>query len=209
MKKSPALPYRRGVGIVLVNEHGKVFVAERADARGGWQMPQGGIDKGEAPRRAVFREMLEEIGTDKAEIVAVTKRWLRYELPKELLGTAWRGKYRGQEQKWFLMRFTGTDRDIDIATEHPEFVAWKWLTFTRLPKVIVPFKRALYEQVVAEFAPLVNPLPKRNARAPKKTSSSSGQARGRQKKKQRPAKSSLNAAEYRPERAPAAFDHEP
>jgi putative (di)nucleoside polyphosphate hydrolase len=169
-RNPPTLPYRRGVGIVLVNDRGKVFVGERADARGAWQMPQGGIDKGETPRRAAFREMLEETGTDKAEIVAVTKRWLRYELPKALLGTAWRGKYRGQEQKWFLMRFTGTDRDIDIATEHPEFVAWKWLTFTRLPKVIVPFKRELYEQVVTEFAPLMEKPSKSKARAPKKLS---------------------------------------
>ncbi|TAK98673.1 MAG: RNA pyrophosphohydrolase [Rhodospirillaceae bacterium] len=166
IKKTPqSLPYRRGVGIVLVNDRGKVFVGERAGAPGAWQMPQGGIDKGETPRRAAFREMLEEIGTEKAKIVAVTKRWLRYELPKELLGTAWRGKYRGQEQKWFLMRFTGVDRDINVATEHPEFVAWKWLTFARLPRVIVPFKRELYKQVVTEFAPLVEMMAKEKSRA--------------------------------------------
>jgi putative (di)nucleoside polyphosphate hydrolase len=182
VKKLPSLPYRRGVGIVLVNARGKVFVGERTGVPGAWQMPQGGIDKGETPRRAAFREMLEEIGTDKAEIIAVTNRWLRYDLPNPVAKKSWRGKYRGQEQKWFLMRFTGTDRDINVATKHPEFVAWKWMAFTRLPKVIVPFKRALYEQVVAEFAPLVKAPPKRKVRAKKNAASSSGATRRRQKK---------------------------
>ena len=156
------LPYRPCVGVMLVNAHGRVFVGKRIDNGSvgkqegdAWQMPQGGIDDGESPRRALFREMLEEIGTDKAEIVAVSKRWLKYELSPALLGKAWRGKYRGQEQKWFLMRFTGRDSDINIATDHPEFSAWQWLTFARLPGVIVTFKRGLYLQIVEEFGPIL------------------------------------------------------
>jgi putative (di)nucleoside polyphosphate hydrolase len=146
------LPYRRGVGVVLVNTAGKVFVAERLNMPGAWQMPQGGIDDGETPRQAALRELKEEIGTDKAEIVRASANWLTYELPPELVGVAWKGKYRGQKQKWFLMRFTGTDKDIDIATAHPEFGRWKWLSFLELPKVIVAFKRDLYLDVVAAFS---------------------------------------------------------
>src|SRR5689334_20193726 len=118
------LPYRRGVGVVLVNRHGKVFVAERLNMPGAWQMPQGGIDDGETPRKAALRELEEETGTNKAEIVRASATWLTYELPPELLGVAWKGKYRGQKQKWYLMRFTGKDSDIDIATAHPEFGRW-------------------------------------------------------------------------------------
>jgi len=159
-----SLPYRRGVGVVLVNARGKVFAAERLNMPGAWQMPQGGIDKGESPRKAAMRELLEETGTDKAEIVAVTTKWLRYDLPPELLGMAWKGKYRGQEQKWFLMRFTGKDSDINIATEHPEFGRWKWVSLSRLIKQIVPFKRDLYAGIVAELAPLVAKMGKAKAK---------------------------------------------
>lgn len=144
-------PYRRGVGVVLLNARGQVFVAERIDTPGAWQMPQGGIDKGETPRAAALRELHEETGTDKARIIATTRAWLRYDLPEDLQNKAWGGKYRGQEQKWFLMRFTGADTDINIATKHPEFSAWKWLPFTHLPRVIVGFKRDIYKQVVAAF----------------------------------------------------------
>lgn len=144
-------PYRRGVGIVLLNDRGKVFVAERIDTPGAWQMPQGGIDKNETPREAALRELHEEIGTDKARIIAVTRTWLRYDLPEDLQAKIWKGKYRGQEQKWFLMRFTGGDADINIATVHPEFAAWKWLAFASLPRLIVGFKREIYKQVVAAF----------------------------------------------------------
>ena len=144
-------PYRRGVGIVLVNAQGRVFVAERIDAPGAWQMPQGGIDKGERPRAAALRELEEEIGTNKARIIAVTPQWLRYDLPADLQAKVWKGKYRGQEQKWYLMRFTGVDSDINLDGEHPEFAAWKWLPFTHLPRVIVGFKREIYKQVVAAF----------------------------------------------------------
>jgi putative (di)nucleoside polyphosphate hydrolase len=152
------LPYRRGVGIVLVNRTGKVFVAERIDTPNAWQMPQGGIDGRERPRTAAMRELKEEIGTSKARIVATSKGWLRYDLPPALAGKAWKGKYRGQEQKWFVMLFTGRDSDIDLATAHPEFARWKWIAFRRLPSLIVGFKRALYEQVVAEFADIIAKL---------------------------------------------------
>jgi putative (di)nucleoside polyphosphate hydrolase len=163
------LPYRRGVGVILVNPRGKVFVAERLNMPGAWQMPQGGIDDGETPRKAALRELEEETGTNKAEILRGTTNWLTYELPPELLGVAWKGKYRGQKQKWFLMRFTGKDSDINIATEHPEFGRWKWVAFDRLIKLIVPFKRDLYLKIVAAFAKdVAKMVPKKKKPAPKK-----------------------------------------
>jgi putative (di)nucleoside polyphosphate hydrolase len=147
-----SLPYRRGVGIALFNAAGKVFAAERIDTPGAWQMPQGGLDKGEEPWPAALRELKEEIGTNKAERLHETD-WLRYELPPRLVGHAWRGKYRGQEQKWFAARFTGVDADIDLtADKHPEFRAWRWAALGELPDLIVPFKRELYLSVVAAFA---------------------------------------------------------
>ena len=152
-------PYRQGVGIALVNARRQVFVAQRIDTKeSAWQMPQGGIDRGETPREAAMRELHEEIGTDKARIIGVTRKWLRYDLPADLQAKVWKGKYRGQEQKWFLMKFLGTDADIDIATAHPEFSAWKWLPFANLPRVIVGFKRELYTQVAESFAERVEKL---------------------------------------------------
>ncbi len=146
-----ALPYRRGVGIALFNGEGKVFAAERIDTPGAWQMPQGGIDKHEDPWPAALRELKEEIGTAKAERLGETD-WLRYELPPHLLGIAWKGRYRGQEQKWFAARFTGKDGDIDLeADSHPEFSAWRWVSLVELPDLIVPFKRQLYAAVVEAF----------------------------------------------------------
>ena len=152
MKIDPArLPYRPCVGIMLLNGEGRVFVGRRKDTPDAWQMPQGGIDKGESPRDAALRELLEEIGTDKAEMVAETAGWHRYDLPPHLLGKVWGGKYRGQEQKWLLCRFLGRDGDIDLNTDHPEFDAWQWVAVDDLIARIVPFKRAIYEAVVAEF----------------------------------------------------------
>ena len=145
-------PYRRGVGVALINTRGRVFVAQRIDTNeSAWQMPQGGINEGEKPHQAALRELHEEIGTNKARIIAVTRRWLRYDLPANLQKSTWGGKYSGQEQKWFLMEFLGTDADIDIATTHPEFSAWKWLPFEHLPYVIVGFKEGIYKQVLEVF----------------------------------------------------------
>ena len=148
-------PYRLGVGMMLLDDRGRVFVARRADTvEPAWQMPQGGIDEGEDPRAACLRELREEIGTDRALILAETRDWLSYDLPPEIAGRLWGGRYRGQRQKWFCLRFTGTDADIDLDTAHPEFTAWKWVEIADLPALIVPFKRPLYERVVAEFAHL-------------------------------------------------------
>lgn len=149
-------PYRPGIGLVLVNAQGQVFVAQRVDTPGdAWQFPQGGIDKGEDPRQTVLREMEEEIGTDKAEIIAESKDWIAYDLPPAIADKVWKGRYRGQKQKWFLARFTGADADINLETEHPEFGRWQWMDLAETPAMIVGFKRALYDQVVDEFLPLV------------------------------------------------------
>ncbi|PWR24164.1 RNA pyrophosphohydrolase [Zavarzinia aquatilis] len=150
-----ALPYRPCVGIMLINPAGLVFVGQRIDNLvEAWQMPQGGIDDGEEPQTAAMRELGEEIGTEKAEIIAESAGWLNYDLPLELIPKVWKGRYRGQRQKWYAMRFLGTDADINIATSHPEFAAWRWVEHHQLPDLIVPFKRDLYQEIVAEFAPL-------------------------------------------------------
>jgi putative (di)nucleoside polyphosphate hydrolase len=149
------LPYRPCVGIMLIDRGGRVFVAQRIDNPGAaWQMPQGGIDEGESPRQAALRELHEETGTDKAEILAESGNWLRYDLPAELVPRIWGGCYRGQEQKWFALRFLGNDADIDIATEIPEFSVWRWAEMAELPDIIVPFKRRIYQEVIAEFGHL-------------------------------------------------------
>ena len=150
---SEPLDYRAAVGIMLLNSRGEVFVARRCDipTMPAWQMPQGGIDPGETPRQAALRELKEEIGTAKAEIIGESRGWLHYDLPIELAGSVWGGRYRGQRQKWFVMRFTGRDSDINVATEHAEFDAWQWVAPFRLPELIVPFKRRLYIDILAEF----------------------------------------------------------
>lgn len=156
---SVQLPYRLGVGAVLTNGQGLVFVAKRIDTPGeAWQLPQGGIDKGEDPRVAVLRELKEEIGTDNAEIVAESRDWLAYDLPADLVGKVWKGRYRGQRQKWYLLRFLGRDSDIDLSGDgHPEFSDWKWAPLGGIPTTIVGFKRPLYDAIVAEFKNLIRP----------------------------------------------------
>lgn len=149
------LPYRPCVGIALFNRDGLVFAGERCDTPGAWQMPQGGIDEGETVEQAAFRELREEIGTDKAEILTIMPERLRYDLPPDLQPKFWGGRYRGQEQSWVAMRFTGEDSDIDIeADEHREFLRWRWVELAALPDLIVPFKRGIYKQVIAAFSSL-------------------------------------------------------
>ena len=150
------LPYRPCVGIVLINATGQIFAGQRLDSTAdAWQMPQGGIDDGEKPRAAAFRELWEETGIteDLVTFVDKTPGWVTYDLPPELLGRVWGGKYRGQRQKWFLMRFTGRDDQVNIATPHPEFARWRWIGADQMLAAIVPFKRAVYDQVVAAFRP--------------------------------------------------------
>lgn len=155
------LPYRPAAAVMLLNSDDKVFVAQRIDSTAdAWQMPQGGLDKGEDARTGALRELEEEtgIGSHLVEVIAQASAELLYDLPPELAGRMWGGKYRGQRQSWFLARFSGTDDDIDLATEHPEFNAYQWVDPWQLPHLIVPFKRRLYEEVLAEFSGWL-PLP--------------------------------------------------
>ncbi len=148
------LPYRPCAGVMLINQGGLIFAGQRKDNPvSAWQMPQGGIDAGEKPRAAALRELWEETGvtTDLVEFVAKSPDWLTYDLPEELLGKVWGGKFRGQRQRWFLFRFLGRDDQIDIATEHPEFSEWRWVTADEMLASIVPFKRAVYAEVVGAF----------------------------------------------------------
>lgn len=146
------LPYRPGVGVMLFNARGQVFVARRIDTTAeAWQMPQGGIDTGEDPEQAAYRELEEETGIPPSRVTLIGRapQMLRYDLPDALVPIIWKGQYRGQEQWWFAMRLVGDDSAINIATEHPEFSEWKWAEVADLPDVIVPFKRDLYVQIVA------------------------------------------------------------
>ena len=149
------LPYRPCAGVMLVNREGLVFVGQRLDSTlEAWQMPQGGIDPGEDALTAATRELWEETGVapDKVELVAEAPGEFTYDLPPDLIGKVWKGKWRGQRQRWFLFRFLGEDRDVNIATADPEFRAWRWAEPSDLPDLIVPFKRQLYQQLLGIFA---------------------------------------------------------
>lgn len=148
------LPYRPCAGVVLMNRDGLIFAGHRIDSdSNAWQMPQGGIDEGETPRQAALRELVEETGVpaDLVEVVEETADWVIYDLPPELLGKVWKGKFGGQRQKWVLMRFLGQDSDVRIDTDHPEFDAWQWARADDLLAGIVPFKRDVYRQVIDAF----------------------------------------------------------
>jgi putative (di)nucleoside polyphosphate hydrolase len=162
MKRFEDLPYRPCVGVMLLNRDGRVFIGRRIDGpehvdlTHAWQMPQGGIDRGEDPWQAALRELREETNVRSVEKLGEIAEWLRYDIPRELVGQAWKGKYRGQMQKWFALRFTGPDSEIDVAhpdgADEAEFAAWRWEPVQNVPRLIVPFKRTVYERVVAEFA---------------------------------------------------------
>ena len=164
MPRYENLPYRPCVGMMVLNAAGGVFVGRRTDgpehmdAEHAWQMPQGGVDPDEDPYRAALRELREETNISSVELLAEAPEWFAYDLPPDLAATAWRGRYRGQTQKWFALRFTGPASEIDIAHpaggHKPEFVEWRWEAMERLPALIIPFKRKVYERVVAEFAHL-------------------------------------------------------
>jgi putative (di)nucleoside polyphosphate hydrolase len=157
-----SLPYRPCAGMMVLNRDGLVFIGRRAsgpehiDETHVWQMPQGGIDENEDPYRAALRELYEETNIRSVEKLGEITDWLAYDIPRDIIGEAWGGKYRGQKQKWFALRFTGDEREIDIATpggggHEPEFIAWRWVAINELPDLVVPFKRETYEQVVAAF----------------------------------------------------------
>ena len=148
-------PYRHCVGIFLLNQHGQVFAGRRIDSRAeAWQMPQGGIDPGETPIDACMREMREEIGTNNAVLIKEHSEWLNYDIPLPLANRLWQGQYKGQKQKWMALRFAGSDADINIATPEPEFCEWRWLPAADLINLAVPFKRGVYERILAEFGDL-------------------------------------------------------
>nr|WP_198671049.1 RNA pyrophosphohydrolase [Oceanibium sediminis] len=149
------LPYRPCVGVVLINTDGLIFAAERNDTPGAWQMPQGGIDDGESAEDAALRELEEEtsVPANAVQLVAQTPDWVTYDLPPELLGKVWNGRFRGQKQHWFLFALTGDEGLIDLDTAHPEFNRWQWMSAADLLEAIVPFKRDVYSQVLGSFAP--------------------------------------------------------
>ena len=156
-EKYKNLPLRNGVGIILLNKENKIFVAKRIDnPKNFWQMPQGGVDEGENFLRAAFRELEEETSIKKAELIKELDGTTTYELPDHLLGIIWKGKYRGQKQKWFLMRFTGEENEINIKTKNPEFLDWKWININEMTKVVVNFKLDVYKKLQEKIKKIIN-----------------------------------------------------
>ena len=151
------LPLRTGVGAIVLNKNNQVFVGKRKDNPGKyWQMPQGGVNKGENYIDAMKRELSEETSIKNIEILKEIEEWTEYELPDYLLGKIWKGKYRGQKQKWFIVRFIGKDEEINLQTSHPEFIEWKWIEAENLPNVIVKFKKKLYENLLPEIKKIID-----------------------------------------------------
>ena len=152
MSKKKTLPLRLGVGAIVLNNKNRVFVGKRKDNPvDKWQMPQGGVDPGETFLKAMKRELKEETSIKSIEVLKELDYWLEYELPKNLIGIIWKGKYRGQKQKWFIARFLGSDNEINLNTKKPEFIEWKWLEIDELPNVIVDFKKNVYKKLVGEL----------------------------------------------------------
>ncbi|QMV45722.1 RNA pyrophosphohydrolase [Wolbachia pipientis] len=148
--------YRLCVGIMLFNRQGHVFIGKRFDSDSYWQMPQGGVDDGEELERAALRELLEEVGTNKVKVITKSKDWIYYNLPEEVIPICWNGKYSGQKQRWFLMKFCGEDKDIDINyTDHPEFKEWRWQSTDSLVASAISFKKEVYKTVIEEFSSII------------------------------------------------------
>ena len=157
MSDNNKLPLRTGVGIVVLNSKNKVFVAKRKDNQAeNWQMPQGGVENDEGLINAMRRELMEETSIKNITVIREIDYWLEYELPKNLVGIIWKGKYRGQKQKWFIVKFLSNDNEININTQYPEFIEWKWIKKENLPKLIVYFKKHVYEQVLIELKKIIN-----------------------------------------------------
>ena len=156
-EKFKNLPLRNGVGVIVLNNKNKVFVARRIDnPKNFWQMPQGGVDKGEDFLKAAYRELEEETSIKNVELIKEIEDTITYELPDHLLGIIWKGKYRGQKQKWFLMRFTGDEKEINIKTENPEFLDWKWIEINQITEVVVDFKLDVYKVLKEKVKKIIN-----------------------------------------------------
>tara|TARA_B100000035_G_C20898726_1_gene508389 strand:+ start:361 stop:864 length:504 start_codon:yes stop_codon:yes gene_type:complete len=156
-EKFKKLPLRTGVGIVVLNNENKVFVAKRIDnPKNFWQMPQGGVDEGESFLQAAYRELEEETGIKEVKLIKEIDEILSYELPSHLLGIIWKGKYKGQKQKWFVMKYLGNDRDINIKTNSPEFLEWKWIDLNKITDVVVDFKLHIYKQLKEKVKKIIN-----------------------------------------------------